>query len=353
MNARIARRRALQFAGAACASLVLSGCGTDSARAGLYVAGPDGAPRWIAETTGAPAWSPNGETLAWGDEHGLSMWNVATDQISLLTATRVVGRPAWSPDSSEIAFLDPQTRLLRTLNVQSGITTPLSILYEGSDGAIRPPIVTRGGPAWSPDGLRIAFICWDGQGDELCVFDAAGDIRQQVTTLGGTGAGNSGPARSSVTSMAWSPDGVAIAVAVQAEQKGATAGVFRVELAVKSGTRLTKTTVNAPIVWEAATDDLVFSASVEGRSDVYRLPAAGGKPSAMTLALADGAREPAVDDAGALAVVSGSRIAVLRPGSDEVTYLEEAGLVGAAPALSADGKHLAYLALRQPIEQYP
>jgi TolB protein len=281
------------------------------------------------------------------------MWNVATGQIFPLTATRVVGRPAWSPDGSEIAFLDPQNRLLRTLNVQSGIMTPPSILYEGSDGAIRPPIVTRGGPAWSPDGMRIAFICWDGQGDELCVFDAGRGIRQQLTTLGGTGAGNSGPARSSVTSMAWSPDGVAIAVAVQAEQNGATAGVFRIDLAVRSGTRLTKTTVNAPIVWDAGNDDLVFSASVEGRSDVYRLPAAGGKPSAITLDLADGAREPAIDATGTLVVVSGSRVAVLRPGTDEVKFSEVAGLVCAAPALSADGKHLAYLALPHPIEQYP
>jgi TolB protein len=281
------------------------------------------------------------------------MWDVATGQIAPLAATRVVGRPAWSPDSAEIAFLDPQARLLRTLNVRSGITTPPSILYEGLDGVIRPPIVTRGGPAWSPDGLRIAFICWDGQGDELCVFDVGADTRQQVTSLGGTEAGNSGTARSSVTSMAWSPDGVAIAVAVQAEQKGATAGVFRVELAARSGRRLSKTTVNAPIVWEAGTDDLIFSASVEGRSDVYRLPAAGGKAASVTLALADGARAPAIDANGSLAVVSGSRIAVLDPGIDEVIYREEAGLVCAAPALSADGKHLAYLALPHPIEQYP
>jgi hypothetical protein len=144
-----------------------------------------------------------------------------------------------------------------------------------------------------------------------------------------------------------------MAVAVQAEQKGATAGVFRIELAVRSGTRLAKTTVNAPIIWDAATDDLIFSASVEGRSDVYRLPADGGMPSAMTLDLAEGAREPAVDAAGALAAVSGSRIALIQPGADEALYLEEAGLMCAAPALSADGKHLAYLALPHPIERYP
>ena len=290
--------------------------------------------------------------LAWGDEHGLRIWNVATGQVTLLAAIQVVGRPGWSPDGSEITFLDSQSRLLRTVNVQSDVTTPPAILYDGPDGAIRPPIMTRGGPAWSPDGLRIAFICWDGQGDELCVYDAGADSRQQVTTLGGAEAESTSMARSSVTGMAWSPDGTALAVTVQAEEKGATSGIFRVELAARSGTRLTKTTVNAPIVWEAATGDLIYSASVEGRSDVYRLAAEGGKPSAITQALADGAREPAIDGAGSVAAVSGKRIAVLRPGSDWV-ILEEPGLVCAAPALSADGKHLAYLALPHPIERYP
>jgi Tol biopolymer transport system component len=190
-------------------------------------------------------------------------------------------------------------------------------------------------------------------GDELCVFDIVGDARQQVTALGGTGGSNGGTARSSVTSMAWSPDGGALAVAVQAEQKGATSGVFLVDLAERSGTRLTKMTVNAPIVWEAATDDLIYSADVEGRSDVYRLPAAGGKPSAITLELANGAREPAIDGTGSLAVVSGKQIANLRPGSGDWALYEEPGLACAAPAFTVDGERLAYLALPRPIEGYP
>lgn len=353
MSGRLTRRQALALGGGSCVALILTGCGADMPGAGLYIAESDGAPRWIDDTNGAPAWSANGELLAWGDEHGLKMWDATTGQVSPLTSTRTVGRPAWSPDNAEIAFLDAQARLLRTVNVKSGVTTPRSMLYEGLDGAIRPPIMTRGGPAWSPDGLRIAFICWDGDGDELCVYDVGDDTRQQVTSLGGTGGGNSGLAHSSVTAMAWSSDSMALAVAVQAEQKGATSGVFRVNLAERSGTRLTKMSSNAPIVWEAATDDLIFSATVEGRSDVYRLSAAGGTPSAVTLDLPSGAREPAIDTAGSLAAVSGSRIAVLRSGASDWVFYEVARRACAAPALSANGNRLAYLALPQPIEHYP
>lgn len=349
----ISRRRALAMAVGAVGTALVTGCGVNPARGGLYVTDPDGAPRWIAETTGAPAWSPAGDAIAWGDEYGLRMSsNTVDDQINL-TALPMVGRPTWSPDGTSIAFLNSASRALQRVDVVSQEVTTLASLFEGTDGVIRPPIVTRGGPAWSPDGARIAFICWDGFGDELCLVDSAGGAAEQVTTLGLAEERAGNAARSSVTSVAWSSDSSALAVTVQAEQQGAAAGVYRVELVRRASERISKLTTNAPLVWDAASDDLFFSARVEGRSDVYRMSAAGGKTEALTAELADGAREPTVSGDGDLALVSGRSVLVMRQGSDETQTVEEAGLVTASPALSGNEGRLAFLALPRPIERYP
>ena len=353
MISRLSRRRALGFGGAACAAALLNGCATAPTRAGLYLAAPDGAPRWITDTIGPPAWSPNGQNLAWGDEHGLSVWSADGDRVAQLATTPVVGRPAWSPDGSAVAFMDPHSRQLQRLEVRSGSTSPLAKLFEGFDTALRPPVMTRGGPAWSPDGSQLAFVCWDGYGDELCIVRADGSKRDQLTTLGEMEQRAGKAARSSVTAMAWSPDNTALAVAVQAEAQGAAAGIFRVDLSLRSGNRLTKLTANAPMIWDFRSNDLVFSARVEGRSDVYRLSAEGGQPNSMTSNVPEGGREPTLALDGALACVSGTRIAVIRPGSPDVAYLEEAGLAGASPALNNDGKQIAFVALPRPIDQYP
>lgn len=353
MTGIFTRRQVVALGGVAGVSLLLSGCGAGATRVGLYVSSIDGAPRWIDDTTGAPAWSPDGAMLAWGDERGLRFWTRSQSDISRVSRIPVVGRPTWSPDNSAVAFLDSQSRVLQRIEIATGVTTPLATISDGFDGAIRTPIVTRGGPAWSPDGTRIAFICWDEFGDELCVVDPDGVSKEQVTTLGTEEEKTGSLARSSVTSMAWSPDGSGLIVAVQAEQRGATSGIFRVELDARSGRRLTRMTANAPLVWDEATSSVLFSSRVEDRSDVYRMPADGGAPESLSSGLADGAREPASDGRGNLAMVSGVQIALLRPGTSDVAYVQEPDLACVAPALGADGADLAYLALPRPIENYP
>ncbi|MCA9879160.1 MAG: PD40 domain-containing protein [Thermomicrobiales bacterium] len=355
-NAEVARRktrRAVVGAAPLVLALLATGCGTAGSAPGLYLADPSGAPRWITTAAGPPAWSPNGNTLAWGGEDGLWHWDADGDEVGQLSDIPVAGRPAWSPDGAAIAFLDPGARLLRSLDLESGVATPLALLYDGPDGAVRPPMVVRGGPVWSPDGSQLAFICWDGQGDELCLVDAAGDTRQQLTDLGGANADSSGAARSSVTSVAWSPDGRALAVTVWAEQRGAAAGIFRIDLDDRSGRRLTTMTADSPLLWDAVTDDLIFSSLADGRSDVYRLASDSGRPTAVTSFLPAGASDPALGSDQALAVVTGSRLAVLPSGDAAPTFVEIEGLALAAPDWRPGHAELAFLGTKQPIQDYP
>lgn len=353
MSRPLNRRKAVVTGGAICLALALGGCESVSEPTGVYVSDLMSAPRWIAATSGAPAWSPDGTLLAWGDEDGLRVWKGFSKEILDASNSEVAGRSTWSPDSTSLAFIDLGERVLKRFDLKTGKLRILARLDQGQDNAIRSPVVVRGGPAWSPDGDRIAFICWDGYGDELCLVGDDGSARQQLTTLGVVDEEHGGAARSSVTGMAWSPDGNALAVSVQAEQKGATAGIFRVELASRSGTRVSKMVAGSPLVWDGPTDDLIFSASVEGRTDVYRLPSGGGKPEALTSALRDGGREPALSGNTGLAVVSGSRIAIFQDGSVGAVYIEAPGLVASAPAYRPGAEQIAFLGGRRPIQRYP
>ena len=352
MTSRFTRRRGAAFAGAICISTILNGCSAGPNRAGLFVSAPEGAPRWIDDTVGAPAWSVNGKDLTWADERGLRIWNATDGQVTLATTTPIVGRPTWSPDGQAIAFLNKELSALESLAVTTGEVTQLAPLSEGTNRGMPPPIVSRGGPAWSPDGSRIAFIGWDGEGDELFIVGPDGRSKQQLTALGANQPATAGSARSSVTSMAWSPDGKSLAVSVTAEVSGAVAGVFLIEVISRTGTRITKTVVNAPLVWAPASGNLIYSATIDGRSDVFRVPVGGGDARSVSGALPDGARDATVAEDGTLAVVSGRSVAVMPPGNQAAQFVELQGLSCMAPALSPDGRSLAFLALPRPIERY-
>jgi TolB protein len=257
-----------------------------------------------------------------------------------------------------IAFTARNTESLVVIDADTGETRIIvSVRVAGAEHA---PLAlpTLGGPAWSPDGSRLAFNCWDGHGDEICVVRADGtDIRQVTDIQPRRGAVESAPgtlvmATANAGPPAWSPDGTQLAVAVYPEQRGAPAGVFLIELDEGTARKVSSILPNSEIVWRPEGSSLLVSASAQGRSDVINIPVSGGKAEPLTASLTAGAREPALaPDGRRLAVSSGGAIVIL-DGAQDVDSSLAAGLTARRPAWSPDGRQIAFAAAADPLPAY-
>ncbi|MCC7024331.1 MAG: PD40 domain-containing protein [Thermomicrobiales bacterium] len=347
--------------GAAAALLALStsSCAGTASAAGIYVAGfPTGAPGWIGEPGGLPAFSPVGGAIAWGGEDGLFLREAGASVATRLSDRPVAGRVSWSPDGRALAFVDRTAASLVVL-VAATREMALEAPISNPSAAIPPPALPiLGGPSWSPDGTRLAFDCWDGHGDELCLIKADGSQRRQVTAIKAVPGGATDdpvdprPAPSNVGPAAWSPDGSRLAVAAYPEQSGATAGVFLIDLRRNSARRISPLLPSSELTWSVRGDAVAFAATSNGRSDVLEVATNGDAKRVLTEALPEGADDPALFTGSTrLAVNSGAGI-VIMDGDRVVREIDVPGLRAASPSWSHDGSRLAFVALPDPIASY-
>lgn len=175
----------------------------------IWIARPDGSDaRQVAMTGTRPesaiygmSWAPDGERIVYSADNRLSIVTLADGSISTLTddATYIDYAPAWSPDGSRIAFT-------RTVNDQIAPPEAARIWTIAADGSGAAPLraapeADEDNPAWSPDGMRLAFdASSESGGRDIYVTSSSGT---SLTRLTEDSRDDFAPS--------WSPDGTRIA----------------------------------------------------------------------------------------------------------------------------------------------
>jgi len=173
----------------------------------IYVIGIDGTGEISLGAGLEPAWAPDGTRLAFTSAEGIAVMRDDGSEITTLLRRDFrddinpdwdmgVAKPAWSPDGDRIAFE----------HRGDGDMSPAQIFVMTADGSDpRRPTLAPGyqnaesDPAWSPDGSEIVFWSY---GYGIAAVPAAGGTPRQIY--------QNAPAVAYGAEPAWSPDGGSI-----------------------------------------------------------------------------------------------------------------------------------------------
>jgi Tol biopolymer transport system component len=287
----------------------------------------------------APAWSPDGERIAFCRYHhrrALHVMNAdGTDITQLAQLPYATHEISWSPDGEQITYASGG---IYVIGAHGGDPIELE--------AYTNYVVNRE-PAWSPDGTRIAFISDRDGTFDLYIATVTDRLVTRVTDN-----------HAWTQHLAWSPDGRHIAFHSTRDGNVAiytldVACVTRQERDPACLARLTDTaTENREPAWSPDGTFIAFTSMRDGNLEIYVMGADGGRQTRLTNS-PDADRLPAWSPDGThIAFLSTpdlrdvhNDVYVVQPDGSGSQRLTNDGLVSSF-AWSPDSRHIAFVSYR-------
>lgn len=187
-------------------------------------------------------------------------------------------------------------------------------------------------PAWSPDGLRLAYVTFENRRSNVYVQRIRDGGRTKIADFKGL---NSAPA--------WSPDGGRLAMTLS---KDGNTEIYVLNLGSKQIIRLTRHhAIDTEPGWSPDGRYLVFTSDRSGKPQIYRVPAAGGQAERQTFEGKYNARASYSPDGKRLVMVTnqggGFRIAVLYLANRALQVLTDSPLAE-SPSFAPNGAMILY-----------
>jgi Tol biopolymer transport system component len=243
-------------------------------RRAIHVVNPDGTGDTRLTSNQANnvwlAWSPDGRRIAFvsdgdGFDTSYDVYTIKADgsERTRLTSTGGASSPAWSPDGNEIAFADHD---IYKVNADgTGLTRLTDIGRSWS-------------PAWSPSGRQIVFV---GPGDgqqEIFKVNADGTETRLTTTPGRFNLDYRDPT--------WSPDGTKIAFTTNRDTRCQRVECYRIYVMNADGSEPAKLTDDrggsfAP-KWSPDATRIAFISHRDGNYEIYTVNADGTGETRLT-----------------------------------------------------------------------